>query len=134
MVPALYIKDKVVTGLHHGDAFAKLSDHEKNDGELLSGFLDNEHHKFVTDDGAIYLKDIIILRHAQSDLRVEDGPITPSGRAQAFRVAAFLKELHLAGYAGYCSPYLRCQQTSAIIKEVCSIPFETDMHLCKQSS
>lgn len=134
MVPALYIKDKVVTGLHHGDAFAKLNDHEKNDDELLSGFLDDEHHKFITDDGAIYLKDIILLRHAQSDLRVEDGPITPSGRGQAFRVATFLKELHLAGYVGYCSPYLRCKQTSAIIREVCSIPFETDMHLSKQSS
>jgi len=134
MVPALYIKDRVVTGLHHGDAFAKLSDQEKNDCQLLSGFLDNEHHKFVTEDGTIYLKDIIILRHAQSDLRVEDGPRTPSGRAQAFRAASFLRELHLAGYVGFCSPYLRCQQTSAIIREICSIPFETDLHLSRQTS
>jgi len=133
MVPALFIGDKVVTGLHHGDAFSKLTEQEKSNDELLSGFLDNDHHKFVTDTETIYLKDIIILRHAQSDLRAEDGPITPSGRAQAFRAAAFLKELHLAGYAGYCSPYRRCQQTSAIIKEICSIPFETEPHLCKQS-
>lgn len=133
MLPAIFIKDKVVTGLHHGDAFAKLSEQEKNDTKLISGFLDDEHHKFVTENEIIYLKDIIILRHAQSDLRVEDGPITPSGRAQAFRVAQFLKELHLAGYSGFCSPYLRCKQTSAIIKEICSIPFETDVHLCKQT-
>jgi broad specificity phosphatase PhoE len=134
MVPALFIRDKVVTGLHHGDAFAKLSEQEKNDNELVSGFLDNEHHKFVTEDETIYLKDIILLRHAQSDLRVEDGPITPNGRAQAFRAAVFLRELHLAGYTGFCSPYLRCTQTSAIIKEICSIQFETNTHLCKQTS
>ena len=134
MVPALFIKDRVVTGLHHGDAFAKLTEQEKNDTHLVSGFLDDEHHKFVTQDETIYLKDIIILRHAQSDLRVEDGPITPSGRTQAFRVAAFLKELHLAGYVGFCSPYLRCKQTSAIIKEICSISFEIDLHLCRQTS
>jgi broad specificity phosphatase PhoE len=99
----------------------------------MSGFLDDEHHKFVTEDETIYLKDIILLRHAQSDLRVEDGPITPSGRGQAFRAAGFLRELHLAGYTGFCSPYLRCKQTSAIIKEICCIPFETEPHLCKQT-
>jgi broad specificity phosphatase PhoE len=132
MVPALFIGDKVVTGSHHGDAFSKLSDQEKN-GELLSGFLDNEHNKFVTEDETIYLKDIIILRHAQSDLRVEDGSITSSGRAQAFRAAEFLRELHLAGYVGFSSPYLRCKQTSAIIREICSISFEADNHLCKRT-
>lgn len=134
MVPALFIKDKVVTGLHHGDAFSKLSEQEKNDSHLISGFLDNEHHKFVTEDETIYLKDIILLRHAQSDIRVEDGPITANGRVQAFRAAAFLRELQLAGYEGFNSPYLRCQQTSAIIKEICCIPFATDLHLCKQSN
>ncbi|MFY4731148.1 phosphoglycerate mutase family protein [Nitrospira sp. BLG_2] len=133
MVPALFIKDRVVTGLHHGDAFSKLSEQEKNDNHLMSGFLDNEHHKFVTEDETIYLKDIILLRHAQNDLRVEDGPITANGRAQAFRAATFLRELHLAGYEGLNSPYIRCQQTSAIIKEICRIPFETDLRLCKQS-
>lgn len=133
MVPALFIRDKVVTGSHHGDAFSKLSEQEKNDCGLMSGFLDDEHHKFVTEDETIYLKDIILLRHAQSDLRVEDGPITSSGRAQAFHAAEFLKELHLAGYTGYCSPYLRCKQTSAIIKEICSIPFEIKPHLCRQT-
>ena len=132
MVPALFIGDKVVTGLHHGDAFSKLSEQEKN-SELLSGFLDNEHNKFVTEDETIYLKDIIILRHAQSDLRVEDGSITPSGRVQAFRAAEFLRELHLTGYVGFCSPYLRCKQTSAIIREICAISFEPDNHLCKQT-
>lgn len=133
MVPALFIGDKVVTGLHHGDAFAKLSDQEKNDCQLLSGFLDNAHNKFVTEDETIYLKDIIILRHAQSDIRAEDGPITQSGRAQAFRAAEFLMGLDLHDYVGFCSPYLRCKQTSAIIKEVCTIPFEPDIHLCRQT-
>jgi len=134
MLPAIFVKDKIITGSHHGDAFSKLTEEEKNAEELLSGFLDNDHLKFITDDEIIYLKDIIILRHAQSDLRVEDGPVTSYGRAQAFKAASFLKQLCLIGYNGFCSPYLRCKQTSAIIREVCCIPFETDLHLSKQTN
>lgn len=134
MMPAVLVKDKIVTGLHHGDAFAKLSDAEKNSTELLSGFVDYEHHKFVTDDEIIYLKDIIILRHAQSDIRAEDGPITSNGRCQAFKAAAFLRTLSLNGYTGLCSPYLRCQQTSDIVKEITKIPFATDSRLSKQAN
>jgi len=134
MMPAVFVKDKIVTGSHHGDAFSKLSEEEKNCNELLSGFIDYEHFKFITDDGTIYLKDIIILRHAQSDLRAEDGPITSNGRAQAFRAASFLKTLCLGGYSGFCSPYLRCKQTSEIIKEICSLQFKTDTHFSKQTT
>ena len=132
MLPAIFVRDKIITGSHHGDAFSKLTEEEKN-AELLSGFFDNDHLKFITDDEVIYLKDIIILRHAQSDLRVEDGPITSNGRAQAFKAAFFLKQLCLTGYSGFCSPYLRCKQTSAIIHEVCCMPFETDLHFSKQN-
>jgi broad specificity phosphatase PhoE len=133
MLPAILVKDKVVTGSHHGDAFSKLNEEEKNE-EVISGFVDYEHNKFITDDGIIYLKDIIIVRHAQSDLRIEDGPITSSGRSQAFKVAKFLKEFCLNDYHGFCSPFLRCKQTSVIIKEICSVHFDTDLHLCKQTS
>jgi phosphohistidine phosphatase SixA len=134
MLPAIFVKDKIITGSHHGDAFSKLTEEEKNAAELLSGFLDNDHLKFITEDETIYLKDIIILRHAQSDLRVEDGPITSNGRTQAFKAASFLKQLCLAGYTGFCSPYLRCKQTSAIIREICSMPFDTDLHFSKQTN
>lgn len=132
MVPAILVKDKVVTGSHHGDAFSKLNEEEKN-GKLLSGFIDYDHLKFITDEEIIYLKEIILLRHAQNDLRAEDGSITPYGRAKAFRTAMFVRELHLNGYTGFCSPYVRCKQTSAIIKEICSISFETDLHFSKQT-
>lgn len=132
MVPAILVKDKVVTGSHHGDAFSKLNNEEKNDSQLLSGFMDCDHFKFVTEDTTIYLKEIIILRHAQSDLRINNGCITYKGRAQAFRAAEFLKGLYLENYQGFCSPYLRCQQTSAIIKEVCEIPFDSDLHFRKR--
>jgi phosphohistidine phosphatase SixA len=130
MQPALLTEDKVVTGLHHGDAFSKLNEDEKNN-PLISGFVDYEHFKFVTDDETIYLKEIILLRHAQSDIRKENGCITDMGRQQAFKAANFLSFFREKGFTGFCSPYLRCQQTSEIIKEICEIPFLVNECLAK---
>jgi len=132
MIPAILLKNMVVTGSHLGDAFSKLNNEEKNDSQLLSGFMDSDHFKFVTEDTTVYLKEIIILRHAQSDININNGCITDEGRTQAFCAAEFLKGLYLENYHGFCSPYLRCQQTSAIIKEVCKIPFDPDLHLRKR--
>ena len=133
MMPAIFTDEKVVVGSHHGDAFSKLSEEEKN-GQLISGFVDLQHYKFISDYGIIYLKEIILLRHAQSDIRQENGPITCSGRYQAFHLAKFLSTLHLENFFGFCSPYFRCKQTSEIVKEVCSVPFEINYLLSKNSN
>lgn len=127
MLPAILVKDKIVTGTHHGDAFSKLTEEEKKE-QVLSGFLDN--NKFITDEETIYLKDIILLRHAQSN---EAGCITPEGCNQAVKTAEFLKTVCI-GYYGFCSPYLRCKQTSEIIKNTCSVSFQIDPHLEKQTN
>jgi broad specificity phosphatase PhoE len=130
MMPAILVKDKIVIGVNHGDAFSKLSDTEKNDA--ISGFVDNDHDKFVTETEIVYLKDIILLRHAQAQPEQENGPITEMGEQQARKTASFLKEMCLNGYSGFCSPYQRCQQTSIIIHETCSIQFNPDSHFSKQ--
>jgi broad specificity phosphatase PhoE len=131
MIPAILVKDKVVVGDNHGDAFSKLSDTEKNDAPI-SGFIDCDHDKFVTETEIVYLKDIILLRHAQAQPEQENGPITEMGERQARKIAIFLQGMCLSGYSGFCSPYKRCLQTAIIIKEICSIEFDPDNHLSKQ--
>ncbi len=131
MVPAILLKDKVVTGCNHGEAFSKLSEVEKNE-DVVSGFIDYDHDKFVTEDEIIYLKDIILLRHAQSYPDIENGPITTMGEWQAQRTGAFLRRMCLSDYVIFSSPYQRCQQTSKIIENVCSIPAITADYFQKQ--
>ncbi len=128
MLPAILTDGKVVTGLHHGDAFSKLNQTEKQQ-DLISGFYENL--KFISDDGTIYLKEIILLRHAQADAKEENGSITTEGRNQAVKVANFLTIFKNQGFIGFCSPYTRCFQTSEIIKEISSIPFKINQNLSK---
>ena len=64
--PALFANGKVVTGNNHGDAFSKLNVLEQ-EGSITSGFIDSDLNKFVSDDQEIYLKEILLLRHAHVD-------------------------------------------------------------------
>jgi broad specificity phosphatase PhoE len=133
MVPAILTDDKIVTGPNHGDAFSKLTEKEKN-GDLKSGFLDCKKLKFVSDENQIiYLKEIIILRHAESPTTQENGPLTELGRKQAETAAKFLTNMQLQGFVGFCSPYYRCTETSAIISENCPIPFLPCTDLSKRT-
>lgn len=126
MIPAILCNDKIVTGLHHGDAFAKLNEIEKNNN-LLSGFLDNL--KFIADDHIIYLKEIILIRHAEAE-KDENGNITENGKIQAEHLSKFLNNMHLQNFTTYASPYIRCQQTSKILNLNCL----THNCLCKKST
>jgi len=131
MVPAILTDDKIVTGTHHGEAFGKLNETEK-DGKLISGFLDCKNHKFITDeDKVIYLKEIIILRHGEATEQ-ENGPLTERGRQQALQVANFLSTMHLQNFQGLHSPYKRCAETSAIIEQNCKVHFAPYDNLSKR--
>lgn len=133
MVPAILTDGKIVTGPNHGDAFSKLTEKEKN-GNLKSGFLDCKKLKFVTDeDQVIYLKEIIILRHAESPTNQENGPLTELGRKQAEIAAKFLATMQLQGFLGFCSPYNRCTETSTIIGENCPVSFSPCTDLSKRT-
>jgi len=131
MIPAILINDKIVTGTNHGDAFGQLNEIEK-DGPIISGFLDCKNHKFITDENKIiYLKEIIILRHAESTTQ-ENGPLTELGRKQALLIAKFLNAMKLQEFKGFYSPYIRCKETSSIIEENCHITFSQEPNLSKQ--
>lgn len=130
MVPAILVNNRIVTGGNHGEAFSKLTATEK-DSDLQSGFIDYENLKFVSDETVIYLKEIILLRHAHSESQ-GNSPITDLGEDQAVNAGKFLATLNLEGFIGFCSPYLRCLQTSAILKEQCQVGFEEDCRLARQ--
>lgn len=130
MVPAILVDNKVVTGCHHGDAFGKLSETQKNADDLISGFADE--NKFITDDKVIYLKEIILIRHAEADTQYMNGAITDAGRTHAAKTAAFILDMHLPSFTIMSSPYLRCIQTAKIISEQCRIPFSPKDELAKQ--
>ena len=64
-IPALFANGKLVVGANHGDAFSKLTEQEQ-DGNISSGFVDQQSHKFISDEQEIYLKEIILIRHAHT--------------------------------------------------------------------
>jgi phosphohistidine phosphatase SixA len=129
MIPAILCNDKVFTGIHHGDAFSKLTDEEK-DSCILSGFIDDL--KFICNDKIIYLKEIILIRHAESTCQ-ENEPITENGKTQALNIANFLNTINLKDFIGLTSPYIRCQDTSGILEKICKVKFKTNPNLSKKN-
>lgn len=127
MIPAILCNDKFFTGTHHGDAFSKLTDKEKDDC-IISGFIDNL--KFISDDKIIYLKEIILIRHAESTCQENDA-ITENGKTQANNTATFLNEMKLKDFIGFTSPYTRCQDTSRFFEKICQ--FKINPNLSKKS-
>ena len=121
---ALYVHGKIVTGTHHGDAFNKLSDKEKNE-DICSGFYDKENNKFITDEKEFYLKQIILVRHADAE-HCENPGITDLGRSQVQRAATFLNAfVNLSGFKGYASPRRRCQETAEEFSNETCLDFNT---------
>ncbi len=113
MIAALYTAGKVVTGCHHGDAFSKLTEDEK-DSPMRSGFIDPETLKFISDDCEFYLKKILMFRHAEAAGQDWNCSITQIGRSQAEKAAAFVV-CNFSDYEMFASPYKRCYETAEII-------------------
>jgi len=129
-VAALYTPGKIVTGSSHGDAYGKLN-REEQDSQICSGFLDQETLRFVSDECEFYLKQIILMRHGDSEGKIESG-ITELGRCQVKMVAAFFAEMNLLGYEGFCSPIKRCIETATLLENYCHIRFSVNKDLSKR--
>jgi len=128
MTPALYCSGKVVTGSNHGIASSQLSHHEQD--IAYSGFYDSEKLKFIREDERqFYIKNIMMLRHGNSIGENEN--LTELGRNQSQKVAAFLLDLNLSDYFGFCSPLLRCIETANVITEITKINFQIDQNFNK---
>jgi broad specificity phosphatase PhoE len=133
MLAALYTGGKLVTGVNHGDAFSKLTEQEKEDcNSICSGFVDLNTMKFISDDGEFYLKQIIMIRHADSEGQQDNSKLTDLGRCQANEAAAFLLAMSLQGFVPMCSPVRRCIETAIYIQRYCKIRFTIKQDLRKQ--
>lgn len=132
LIAALYTSGKLVTGCCHGEAYGKLSESEK-DQKIHSGFIDQKKLKFIADDCEFYLKKIILMRHADSEGKVNSG-ITEKGRNQVKQVATFFVNMKLTGYTGFCSPLPRCVDTASLLEEHCHIHFSIYDNLNKQDN
>ena len=131
-VPALFTSDgKVVTGSHHGDAFSKLTPAEQN-GELLSGFIDQQTGKFVYGEQEFYLKRIILIRHAHVP-DYFDPAIDEHGQSQCDRVIQFLRStVSLVNFKAYASCCRRCWQSADRIYFSLGMKYECKNDFCNQ--
>ena len=126
---AIYVHGRIVTGIHHGEAYKKLTAQEKCEN-VCSGFLDEEHNKFLAEQKEFYLKRIILVRHADA----ENGSVTEYGRSQIQKAAIFLNAfVSLAEYSGFTSPVQRCQETAAEFSNEINLQFKTDEQLAESN-
>ena len=137
-IAALYTADgKLVTGRNHGEAFGKL-DVSRQDGEMVSGFLDPQTGRFFTveDDTEFYVKEIIFLRHADVPSDEDDPEITETGRTQADCAASFLcKHIpDIKQFPVFCSPMKRCVQTAEKLNLEVKVSTEVADQQCTESS
>jgi len=76
------------------------------------------------------MKELILIRHGESQYNAYltdhlDSELTPKGVEQARITGKFLKEQfgHISNFTGITSPYMRCLQTSSIIREETGLDF-----------
>lgn len=76
------------------------------------------------------MKELILVRHGESQYNAYltdhlDSELTPKGIEQARTTGKFLKEQfgHINNFVGITSPYMRCLQTSRIIREETGLEF-----------
>lgn len=115
-IAAIYTKGgRIVTGTHHGEAFGKMTI-EEQDGIFSSGFYDPKTGEFVTDQDKFYIKQLLLIRHAEVNQDANDPELSDSGRLQARSLGEILSEkLDLSGFMQFSAVATRCQQTANIL-------------------
>lgn len=121
MLPALFVDGQVFTGTHHGDAFTKLSESQKNQ-PLASGWFDPENKKFHDDaNNTFYLKTIFLVRHAN-----------PANPNQIFKSLPSLP--YDPSYILLSSPIQRCLSTAVAISDSLHISLTVCHNLIEQTT
>ena len=129
-IPALLTNGKLVIGSNHGDAFSKLSAQEQ-DGNISSGFVDPNSHKFVMDDQEIYLKEIILIRHAHTGDYFDPG-ISGLGHSQCEKVANFISQhFDSQQFQGFTSCCNRTRETAQFIFSRLNINYTAGPDFCE---
>jgi phosphohistidine phosphatase SixA len=132
-VAALFINNRAVSGLNHGDAFSKLLPQEK-DGQIESGFIDTETGKFFSDNVKIYLKQVYLIRHGEATGQDQKSKLTKFGILQSHVLAETISNKNISEFEFFSSPYLRCKQTAEIIEEQTGLKFCAKEELRKQDT
>lgn len=132
-VAALFINNRAVTGLNHGDAFSKLSCKEQ-DGQIESGFVDPQTGKFFTEEIKVYLKQVYLIRHGDATGQNKKSALTELGVLQSYSLANLLDQKDISEFEFFSSPYLRCQQTANVIEEKTGLKFCAKEFARKQDS
>jgi broad specificity phosphatase PhoE len=132
-IAAIRAGNRIVTGLHHGEAFEKLTETEK-EVPIESGFFNPKTLKFISEDKELYLKEFIILRHGDAEAKI-DSSITKLGRSQIEKAAAFLFfNFNIKEYQIFSSPYKRCRETAFFIGKQLNSQFTINCSLAKMAS
>jgi len=124
-LPALFVDGRIYTGYNHGEAFGKLTSEQRDNSQITSGFIDPQSQEFRSEDMNFYLKQVILIRHAQPNLDGDNPSLCEQGRLQASKTAFFLsRQIELTDYEMFCSPARRCMETSEIFRNETNITFE----------
>ena len=124
---ALYVAGRIIVADSHLAAYQQLSVTEQH-SELISGVFDSDTEEFDSDqiDDHFYDKEIVLIRHCETDGEGPDPSISDRGLEQAHHLAATLQTLNLDGFVGKTSPLLRCLQTCAVLSENMDIHFDIE--------
>lgn len=121
---ALLVNGRIVTGVHHGDAFSKLSEDEKTHANIISGFYNPQTSEFANEDGKIYIKKIIMIRHAKPEIGF-DPILSQEGKKRGSEMAkSLISHFDLNGFVGFCSPMKRCIETTFLVARHTSLSFK----------
>lgn len=131
-VAALFVNNKAVVGLNHGDAFSKLSSQEQ-DGQIESGFIDTKTGKFFSDNIKVYLKQVYLIRHGEATGQERQSKLTKFGILQSHVLAETISNKNISEFELFSSPFLRCKQTAEIIEEKTGLKFCAKEELRKQN-
>ncbi len=129
-IAALYTHGHCVTGSNHGEAFAKLSNQEK-DEDIQSGFFDEETKEFVAKDHSFYLKWLVLIRHGEC---TDGNNLSDNGRQHLWAIAEHLSHLDFSGYEAYTSPLNRCVQSATILSEKTHLHFDVSQDIREQEA
>lgn len=130
---ALYVNGRVILGTSHLDAFQKLSEDEKNDPSLVSGFYTQSSKEFqgYAEDEHFFCKTIMLLRHGEPDANHLDPGLTKKGVTEVIQAAKYLATKDIHGFAAFTSPFLRCLETARIIQDHIQIDFTVEQDLAE---
>lgn len=106
MQTAVFVNGQVICGQTHAHAASCLTDEAKDN--VIVGLYDEIKKKFVHDTGFFYMKEILLVRHADA----ENDKLTSKGLAQIHKSLSSFNPLYRANLELISSPNERCEHTA----------------------